>query len=410
MRRLAILIGVQGINFLVPLLLLSILARRLGPAGWGKIALLVALSTFALAFLEYAFHLSGVRAVARLRGIPRELAALFSEVVAAKCMLALLFALPATVLFAVLFEGQLTWAEYLWWLLASLAQAQTPAWFYQGLDRPEVGFGLEALARLGAGLLSVVFVQAEGDVWLYFAFMAVSWLLIAGASWIHQSLGRNIRSVQWTRVRQALASGKESFLLNCYGAFFTAMPAVVLSRIAGLDVVGLYSAADRLVRALYGGFVPVQNHLFPKVAFLVRKDRGAAASIVQRGLVGAILGGCVIAALLYALAPTITPLILGERFAAAATVLRVFASMPMLLVLNTILVVQWMVNCGAEAVFNRCNLILGMLKLAGVAIFGYSHGAAGAAAAVVVCDALCLALVFLLLRRRGLSPWQVTRA
>jgi PST family polysaccharide transporter len=64
-RNVASLYGVQFANYLLPLITIPYLTRVLGVATWGLVAFAQAFGAYASIGIEYGFHLSATRAVAK---------------------------------------------------------------------------------------------------------------------------------------------------------------------------------------------------------------------------------------------------------------------------------------------------------------------------------------------------------
>ena len=80
----------QGLNYLLPLLVLPYLLRVLGPGSYGSIAFAQAFMGYAVIMTDFGFHFSATRAVSLARDDAGQLARIFWSTIAAKSVLLVL--------------------------------------------------------------------------------------------------------------------------------------------------------------------------------------------------------------------------------------------------------------------------------------------------------------------------------
>ena len=83
---------VQVANMALPLVTVPLVSRAFGPALYGLVASLTAISGYAGLLVIFGFHLSGPRAVARLGNDPSRISAAFSSIYFGQVILATLSA------------------------------------------------------------------------------------------------------------------------------------------------------------------------------------------------------------------------------------------------------------------------------------------------------------------------------
>src|SRR5580658_4032705 len=81
------LYAVQGLNYLVPLLLVPYLLRTLGPNGYGAIVFAQALMGYAVLVTDYGFNLTAARDISIVRDDARAVAKIYWSTMAAKLIL-----------------------------------------------------------------------------------------------------------------------------------------------------------------------------------------------------------------------------------------------------------------------------------------------------------------------------------
>ncbi|AWK89496.1 hypothetical protein DEW08_26095 (plasmid) [Azospirillum thermophilum] len=408
MRQLPALFGAQMMQYLVTLLTIPLLARTLGPEGWGRTALLMTFAQLALIPLEYGFHVSATRTAARRQACAADLAGLFGSVTAAKLLVALLLALPLYgVGLAIPHGGDDPWLPALA-LLAAVAQAQDPMWFFLGTEQPNRIAAATILSRLATLAVLVLFLRGPEDAWIYFAAQAASWsgLLAYGILLVRRQTGFGPRHLRAPGT--PLRDGWRFFQLFLGSNVFDALLPIVLGAVSTPQSVGVFVAADKLARAASGLIGPLRTALFPSVTALMAESREAAARLWRWAMLRA--GGLAALAGLVMLlgAEPIMRAVLGAAAgegSAAADMLRLLSPLPLLLTVNITLGVQWMIPSGLEGWLRNLYLASGCLRLALCAALGWQIDALAGAVANLCGELMVLGACLVFLRRRRLCPW-----
>lgn len=405
LKSLPALFGVQAMQYVIPLLTIPFLLRVLGLDGWGRLALLMSFLQLAVIPLEYGFHISATQAAAHRQDDPQALARLFGAVTAAKLLIALVLAVPLYGLALLLPHVGADRALPAWALLAAILQAQDPLWFFLGTERPNRIAMVTILARLAALGGMVALMRGPDDGWIYFLCQALAWLcvLVTGIIWAHRQTGFSLRHIR--APRQVLKDGIRIFQLYLGSNVFDMLLPIVLGAVTSPAIVGLFVGADKLARAVVSLLGPFRTALFPRMTALMRESRAEAARLWRWALLR--VGGLsvVISLTLFLAADIVVRHFLGPEAVAAADILRVLCLFPPLVVLNSILGVQWMIPVGQEATLRNAYIATGCLRLAICALLGGEQAAYGAALANILAELIVLATCGIRLQRVGMAPW-----
>jgi polysaccharide transporter, PST family len=407
-RNVASLYGVQFANYLLPLITIPYLTRVLGPATWGLVAFAQAFGAYTSIGIEYGFHLSATRSVAKNRDSTSELANLVAGVMGAKVLLA-----GCAVVLALMLESWIPlfranpvflWAAVFW----AVAQSFSMLWYYQGFERMRLVALLDVLGRAAATAAIFILIHHPRDGWKVLVLQGSGSLLsvvVATAMVYHQV---PIKLPSWRLVRDTLRMGWSMFLFRSSMSLYGAGNAFILGLFASPTAVGFYAGAERLARALMGLLVPLHQSLYPRLSHLVQHDRPAAKRLARSSMFLMSSMGAVLSLAAFLGAPWAVPLILGKSFVASVPVLQIMAALPLLDALGTIFGVLWMVPLGLDRQFNRVVLAGGALNLVLAVFFAPRFAELGMAAAVVATEVFVVLGLYLTLRRRRLSPLSTT--
>ena len=408
-RNVASLYGVQFANYLLPLVTLPYLTRVLGVATWGLVAFAQAFGAYASIGIEYGFHLSATRAVAKNRESTNELANLVAGVMGAKLALA-----AGAVILAVFLESWIPlfrahpvflWAAVFW----ALAQSFSMLWYYQGFERMRLVAVLDVAGKAAATAGIFILIHHPADGWKVLVLQGGGSLLSAIVATVLVYREIPFRLPGCRLVIGTLRMGWSMFLfqgsMNLYGAG----NAFILGLFASPAAVGIYAGAEKLARALMGLLVPIHQSLYPRLSHLVQHNRPAAHRLARSSMFLMSSAGAVLSLAAALGAPWAVPLILGKGFMASVPVLEIMAALPLLDALGTMFGVLWMVPLGLDRQFNRVVLAGGALNLVLAVVFAPRFAQLGMAAAVVATEVFVVLTLYITLRHRKLAPLADTR-
>ena len=225
----------------------------------------------------------------------------------------------------------------------------------------------------------------------------------AGCSVSHAiTIGIAYREVglRWPSARltwQALRLGWSMFLFRAAQYLTTA------------NAVGLFAGAEKFRQVAAQGLWPINQALFPHQSQLVSENRTKALRMVRKSL--ALLGvlSSIFGLSLIFGAPMIVRLVLGPAFMPAVPVLRVLGVLVPLQALCAVISFQWMLPLRLDRQFNLVILTSGIGAVAMGVLLAPLMGALGVAIAVTIAQMYALIAILIVLRRRGLSPFQFRR-
>lgn len=396
-------------NYLVPLVTFPYLTRVLGPAQFGVLGYVTAMTIYGTVLTEWGFNLSGPRAVAESRGSSASLNELIWSIMGAKaCLCVLSFAALLLVLYLDPRIAVAVPVMLISWLVV-VSNVFTLNWLLQGLER----FSLFATLSLGARFvtlpLTFLFVRNADDVAAAVAIQAAAPFIGGVFSLVVVSrlglLGRPETS--WVAVWARLRQGADMFVASASVSLFSATNAIILGSTAGSYQVGLYAAADKLKTV--GNMVPAQINtvLYPRISALfaeLRPERirdaakltvfGAIATVATTGA-GVVVIAC--------LAEPLTNLILGARYEGSAAALTLLCVATLFGNLAYFLGLQVIVPFGGTRRRSGVMLAAGVLNIVLAFSLAPHFGAEGAAIAFLIAEAAILgAYLFLIARSPSL--------
>ncbi|MFH5878072.1 polysaccharide biosynthesis protein [Arthrobacter sp. NA-172] len=149
----------------LPFLLLPVIARVVGAAGWSSITSGQAIGVFGATIILWSWNISGPVAIARSRS-PKDRASIYSRSLRTRIVIAVVvLPLMSIVVALVAREGYRLDAITMAWSTA--LTGFSPAWFGIGTGQPRILAIYDTLPRFCGALLSVPLIILTGQIWIY---------------------------------------------------------------------------------------------------------------------------------------------------------------------------------------------------------------------------------------------------
>ncbi|MGA2399447.1 MAG: oligosaccharide flippase family protein [Steroidobacteraceae bacterium] len=384
------LYAVQGLNYLVPLLLIPYLLRTLGPQSYGAIMFAQALMGYAVLVTDYGFNLTAARDISIARDDAVAVARIYWSTMAAKLILFLASILAAAVVILMTPALRSSWAVVACCAALPLGGVVFPQWYFQGLERLRETAVIQAMAKIVTALALITLVHSASDTLVAAFIMSAPQLAgVIAAKCLGRPIGPSIFVRPTLRdIRAALASGWHMFIVGASAALYAHTNTFVLGLMSGAQAVAVYSVGFKLVYALQSLVFPVIQAVYPRVSMLFSKDPAQAWALVTR--VARLLMPAIAAAsaLLAIFAPYIVSVIGGKGYADAVPVTRILCIMPACLTAATLLAEYVMVNNALTKPLARIYLTVGLLNLVVLPGLVWEFSANGAALALAFAELL----------------------
>lgn len=398
------LIALQGINQFLPLLVLPYLMVVLGATGYGYVGFSLSVIQYLVLVVDFGFNLSATRRVAQVRDDRREVTRVFWSVFWAKLML-----LAGTlVLLAVLLLAVPTFQKYQTALLCTLpmllGSAFTFLWLFQGLGRVRQMAIINTASKIIMLPLIFWLVKSPADYPLAAFIQSGVFVLTAvisiGYLWRLRCVGAPVG--ERSAIRQAMSESFPLFLSSASTSVYTQLFVVILGFYCTTDVVGRYSSAERIMRALcFVLYTPINQAFFPRISAAAVAEPVQVRRIFStlRNLVAAIM--LLVGVALFVGAPYVS-YFFGSEYAGIEDLLRIFAFAPIFIGMGGVYGQSGLVAMGqhdAHRHFRNVYFMVAVLALALVAVLTPLFHETGAALALLASEMAVFVLMRLYARR-----------
>jgi PST family polysaccharide transporter len=326
----------QGTNFLLPVLVMPFVIKKIGADGYGVVAVAQVVMLIFCTVTDYGFNLTATRALALHRDDVSKNARLFFTVLAAKMVICIVLFGVLLLLITLIPFFKLHFQLYLFGFTWVIGQSLLVSWFFQGMEKMKYITIFTLLSRLLFVALVFAFIRHKSDNRFFILFMGVG-SLVAGIGSIFQAIRffkLPVVRPMWSDVVHELKEGWPVMLSNISINTFLSVNVFILRLFTNDLVAGYYSVAEKIFLAIRQIPVMFSQVIYPPLCQLVQQ--GAAStrpffrSVYLPFLFLVLLGS----GLLLGFSSFIISLFLGHESGNAVLLLRLFCLGPVIVCLH----------------------------------------------------------------------------
>ena len=257
------LVILQGLTYVVPLLVLPYLMETLGPEKYGYIGFSVAAIQYMMLIVDFGFNQSATKRIALAKDNQEELNKIFSATVYAKLfLLTICFAIVVALSFVPQFKVYSSTLYVMF--LTVVGQAFLFVFLFQGLGQIKWISIINAIAKISILPFTFLIVKHEDDYLLAALIQSMVSVVAAVNSLImvYKKHWVKLLPINTALIKNEIKESFPLFISTAATSMYTALFAIILGYISNPYEVGIYTSSDRLIRALcYMLMVPVLQEL-----------------------------------------------------------------------------------------------------------------------------------------------------
>ena len=382
------LYGVQGINYLVPLLVLPYLLRILTPTGYGAIVFAQSLINYLRIVANFGFNFSATRDVSLARDNREELAQIFWTTLTAKMCL-LIVSITIVLPFIFLVPILRTHSAIIGVSgLALFGAVLLPEWYFQGLEHIRHLAIIQSVSNVVMLVCIFIFVRSASDEVAAAAILALPRLLGGIVSVVVMS---RAWPVPWRRpsvrdVWNALRASWHLFVSGAATSLYVNSNVFLVGLICGDFQVALYSVANRIVIAATGLLSPIVQASFPRASMSFHRSIDEGLEFAGRILRYLMVVAIALSAVLVIFARQIVGILSGGRYLEAVPVVRIMGVLPVAIGTAMVLSQIVMINVGLTRRMSQIYIAVGVFSIALLVPLAFRFGALGAAASLLAVE------------------------
>jgi PST family polysaccharide transporter len=396
--------SLQLVNYVLPLITFPYLVRVLGVEKFGLIAFATATIGYFQILTDYGFNLSATREISINRENKEKVQEIFSSVMIIKFGLLILSFLLLSILVFSFDKFREDWKVYFLSFGMVVGQVLFPVWFFQGMEKMKYITFLNILAKSLFTIAIFIFVNQQSDYWKVPLLSSIGFILAGVLSlWIiYQDWNIRFKFVGFENILRELKEGWYIFISMIAINLYTTSNTFILGLFTNNTIVGYYSAAERIVKAIQGLWSPVSQVLYPYFANIFSTSQEKAKMRLKKVLNFVFFITLFLSIIGCLLAPYLTEMLLGKQFGNSVILVQILIFTIFAIGVNNILGIQGLVAFGYGRYFRNIVSVFGLLHIFYLIILIKALGCIGVAIAVVITEILIAVVEYIILLRRGL--------
>lgn len=398
------LLGIQGMNYIIPLITLPYLVKTLGPASYGALGFSLALIQYFTRLTDYGFNLTATKDIASNKDA-LSVSKVFWSVFACKFLLTML-SLGGVLL---LIEFSSFIYGYKQVILCSFGMVigsfLFPIWLFQGLEK----MGWIAIANIGSRLITIpfifIFVTKPEDVWIAALVTSLTSILAGIVSFFYIIKYKWIKIVKITKkdIFHQFKSGFHIFLSSGAVSLYTTSIPIFLGFVSGPIAVGYYVAADKLRLAVQGVISPVSQAIYPRIVDILSRDKSKALFFIKK--LFKIQAGftLILSVIVMTSSGVMIHALYGAHYEQSIIILCILSPTIFLVGVSNVLGTQVMLTFNYKAAYSKIVMIAAFLNMLIIFPLVYILSDKGAAISVLATELFVVIAMYYKLRKIGIK-------
>ena len=399
----------QFSNYLIPLITIPYIIRVIGVEKFGLISIAQALAYYFRVVIEYGFPISGVQYIAQNQSDVKKKSEIYSNIIFIQTVLMLLGLLFLVVISFIFPQVQQEWIVYFAAYGIVPANILMALWFYIGSEDMKYLNYINFSGRIVYIILIFVFITRSED-YIWVPVINSASLVIAGMVslfFLKRNFNISFHKPSMELVKKYLKDGWPLFVSNFAINFYRNTNVLILGIFASKEIVGIYSAVEKVVKIVQNVFSPLTNTLFPYISRLHKQSSERSFAAIAKIIKIMTLFSGMITAGIIIFAPEVIKLVIGYEARQAGFLLRIGSVVILMGVINYIIGVIFMTNFGLKEAFSKSVVIVGVLNLVVCTILSKFYGELGTVIAFASAEILLFILLTWMIQRK--SAWRVVK-
>ena len=392
----------NALNALLPLITLPYILHIVGKANYGVYSYVYVVLQYVILFSTYGFNFSATKQISQCRDDKDAVSRIYNAVIACKGIIAVVLSLLLLLFSRIVFKDDLGVLMFLYGLGMVVGDIFTPVWLFQGMEKMKYMTIVNASSKILFTILIFIVIRKQEDFELLILLNSSGYLLAGLLSVIlvyrqfhlgfHRTTFRDIVS----QFKEGGAVFGSTFGMNLYRN----ANVIILKQFVSDDLVGLYSAAEKVIKGFQSLISPAAQALFPHLS---HRFKGQPVKNNMRLLrkIALPFTAVVVAVSLgvYIFAPVISDILCGKEFFACVPLIRIMTLVVLFGEINYLVGIVGLINMDGQAQFFRAVLVTGVFSVVFMLFLVPLYGATAAAWAMSLSEILLFVLCLFSLYR-----------
>ena len=392
----------NALNVLLPLVTLPYMLHTVGKANYGAYSYVYAVLQYVILFSTYGFNFSATKQISQCRDDGEAVSHIYNAVIACKGIIALGLTLLLLLFSRLVFKNDVGVLMFLYGLGMVVGDIFTPVWLFQGMEKMKYMTIVNASSKILFTVLIFLIVRSREDFDLLIMLNSFGYLLAGLLSIIlvYRQFHIRFRRVTFRDILFQFKDGISVFGSTFGMNLYRNANVIILKQFVTDDVVGLYSAAEKVVKGFQSLISPAAQALFPHLSLRFKgQSVGNNMRLLRRVSLPFTAVVLVVTIGVYIFAPFISNILCGKEFVACVPLIRIMTLVILFGEINYLVGIVGLINMNGQVVFFRSVLLTGIFSVIFMLLSTPCWGAAAAAWAMSFSEILLFSLCLFSLYR-----------
>ncbi|MCI9843862.1 flippase [Flavobacterium pectinovorum] len=396
----------QNANYIIPLFLLPYLAHNLGTENFGKINFAQAVIVYFSLIIDFGFNVSSTQSIAKVQHDKFEISKIFWNTIYSKFFFSFIsFVVLFLIISCVPKLNSISSLLYTAFL-GVFSSVFFPNWFFLGIEKMGVITVLNVIPRIIVLVLVFLLIHSKNDYLLALQIQVGGMFLTAifGMGLVFFKKMVYLLKPDFRGIVLEIKNSWPIFISGVATNLYTTTNLVVLGFLTNDSIVGVYSAADKIIKAIISLLSAVTQVVFPRVNVYFVDSKEKALEFIDKILKLVLVATSIGGVLLLILSPFIVKLLFGlPDYFDSIKVLRITSFLPMFATINGIIAINILITFDLKKVLLKIVAIGGFFSLLFVFPFTYFFGVIGTGLTALGTEILIFCLLLFELRKRDIN-------
>lgn len=356
------------LNLLIPLITLPYLMRTIGASGYGAYSISYSIIQYVIMISAYGFGFSSTRLIAQNKDNKDFVCDIFHSTIAARCFLGILFSSICLFIIQFIYKEEYFLYMTLLGLGMILGDILNPVWLYQGLEEMKYMTIVNFVCKVLSTCLIFMFIKSDADFIYVILYNSIGFVFSGLLSYLIAINKFDIpfRFPCWSSVVLRFKEGLHIFLSTIFMNLYRNSNVLILGAFLNEHAVGIYSAAEKVIKAGQIIASPISTALYPNMSASFKNSPLAINKLKIRKvsiMMAILLFG--ISMCTYILSPFIGDYFLDNRD--SVNLIKLMVPVIFFGGLNYILGIVGLTNLGYQKFFLKAVIISGLISV--IALF-----------------------------------------
>jgi PST family polysaccharide transporter len=267
----------------------------------------------------------------------------------------------------------------------------TPIWLFQGMEKMKYMTIVNASSKILFTILIFIVVRERDDYQLLISLNSSGYLLAGVLSLIlvHRQFHLRLHWTRWSDICVQLKEGSAVFGSTFGMNLYRNANVIILKQFVSDDIVGLYSAAEKVIKGFQSIISPAAQALFPHLSLRFKdKPMGENMRLLRKISLSFTAVVLMVTALVYLFAPLISDILCGREFSACVPLIRIMTLVILFGEVNYLVGIVGLINMNGQRYFFQSVIITGVFSVVFMLLMTPRWGGAAAAWAMSLSEML----------------------